>query len=109
MYEFDNEKFKTYDELISHTRHYHHPIVKCRKFANEFVHELDRLQHVREGDAKEVDYRPHKDSHKTKKKDMSPLLPRLVTNIDMIQCSEMQLSKLQFSESPIFVYTVSAA
>ena len=70
---------------------------------------MDKLQHVREGHAKEADYRPHKDSHKTKKKDMSPLLPRLVTNIDMIQCSEMQLSKLQFSESHIFVYSGSAA
>ena len=71
--EYDNEKFKTYDDLIAHTRHvHHHPIVKCRECGKEFIHEKDRLHHVREEHAKEVDYRTHKDSYKTKKKGISP-------------------------------------
>ena len=53
--EYDNEKFKTYDDLIAHTRHvHHHPIVKCRECGKEFIHEKDRLHHVREEHAKEV-------------------------------------------------------
>jgi len=71
--EYDNEKFKTYDDLIAHTRHiHHHPIVKCRECGKEFIHEKDRLHHVREEHAKEVDYRTHKDSYKTTKKGIPP-------------------------------------
>jgi Fe2+ or Zn2+ uptake regulation protein len=66
--EFDKEKFKTYEDLIAHTKHvHHHPIVKCHDCGKEFIHEKDRLHHVREEHEKKEDYRTHKDSYKTKK------------------------------------------
>jgi len=40
---------------------HHHPIVKCRDCGKEFVHEKDRLHHVREEHERKVDYRKHKD------------------------------------------------
>jgi hypothetical protein len=59
--EIDHLKFKTYEELIHHMRliHHHH-IIKCRECAKEFIHEKDRLHHVREQHEKEADYRRHK-------------------------------------------------
>lgn len=66
--EYDHEKFQTYEDLISHTKHvHHHPIVKCRECGKEFIHEKDRLHHVREEHEQKLDYRTHKDSYKTKK------------------------------------------
>ncbi len=59
------EKFKNYDDLISHARHiHHHTILKCNNCGKEFIHEKDRLHHVREENEKKLDYRTHKDEHK---------------------------------------------
>jgi len=65
--EYDHEKFQDYEELIAHTKHIHHPVVKCRECGKEFIHEKDRLHHVREEHEQKLDYRTHKDSYKTKK------------------------------------------
>lgn len=66
--EFDKEKFSTYQDLIAHTKHiHHHPIVKCRDCGKEFIHEKDRLHHVRKEHENKLDYRTHKESYKTKK------------------------------------------
>lgn len=60
--EFDDEKFHSYQELIDHTRHvHHHAILKCDNCGKEFIHEKDRLHHVREEHEKEYDKREHKD------------------------------------------------
>ena len=57
----DQVKFKTHEELISHMRQIHHyPIVKCHDCRKEFIHEKDRLHHVREEHEKKIDYRKHK-------------------------------------------------
>ena len=45
----------------------HHPVVKCRECGKEFIHEKDRLHHVRVEHEQKLDYRTHKDSYKTKK------------------------------------------
>jgi hypothetical protein len=65
--EYDHEKFQNYEELIAHTKHLHHPVVECRECGKEFIHEKDRLHHVREEHEQKLDYRTHKDSYKTKK------------------------------------------
>ena len=52
----------------AHARHVHHDtIVKCNDCGHEFIHEKDRLHHVREEHKQKVDYRIHKDSYTTKK------------------------------------------
>jgi uncharacterized C2H2 Zn-finger protein len=59
--EIDHLKLKTYEELILHMRQiHHHHIIKCRECGKEFIHEKDRLHHVREQHEKEADYRRHK-------------------------------------------------
>jgi len=61
--EIDHYSFKTYEELIAHMRQIHHyPIVKCHDCRKEFIHEKDRLHHVREEHERKVDYRKHKGS-----------------------------------------------
>lgn len=61
--EIDHLKFKTHEELILHMKQiHHHPIIKCRECGKEFIHEKDRLHHVREEHEKKVDYRKHKGS-----------------------------------------------
>ena len=61
--EIDNLKFMTHEELILHMRQiHHHPIIKCRECGKEFIHEKDRLHHVREEHEKKADYRKHKGS-----------------------------------------------
>jgi len=61
--EIDQLKFGTNEELISHMRQIHHyPIVKCHHCRKEFIHEKDRLHHVREEHERKVDYRKHKGS-----------------------------------------------
>ncbi len=68
--EKDNEKFETYEELIAHSRHIHHmTILKCNGCGKEFIHEKDRLHHVREEHEKEMDARVHKNEHRHKKGD----------------------------------------
>ncbi|MDW0137368.1 MAG: C2H2-type zinc finger protein [Nitrososphaeraceae archaeon] len=63
--EIDQLKFKTYEELILHMRQiHHHQILKCRECGKEFIHEKDRLHHVREDHEKKIDYRKHKDSNR---------------------------------------------
>jgi len=58
------EKFESYEELIAHARHIHHyPIVKCHGCGKEFIHEKDRLHHVREEHQQKVDHRTHKWEH----------------------------------------------
>jgi hypothetical protein len=43
------EKFDSYGALIAHARHAHHrTILKCTGCGKEFIHEKDRLHHVRE-------------------------------------------------------------
>ncbi len=70
--EEDGEKFDTYADLIEHTRKiHHHPILKCHKCEKQFLHEKDRLHHVREEHGKAMDARVHKNEHKHKK-DGSP-------------------------------------
>jgi uncharacterized C2H2 Zn-finger protein len=62
--EQDKEKFETYQELIDHSRHVHHiTILKCNGCGKEFIHEKDRLHHVREEHEKELDRREHKDEY----------------------------------------------
>jgi DNA-directed RNA polymerase subunit RPC12/RpoP len=62
------QKFDKYDELVAHARHVHHDtVVKCHDCGKVFIHEKDRLHHVREEHEQKVDYRTHKDSYKTKK------------------------------------------
>jgi hypothetical protein len=64
-----SQKFEKYDELIAHARHFHHhPIVKCHDCGKEFIHEKDRLHHVREEHEKKVDHRTHKWEHVHDKK-----------------------------------------
>lgn len=68
--EEDDEKFETYDDLIEHTRKvHHHPILKCNNCGKEFLHEKDRLHHVREEHEKAMDARVHKNEHRHKKEE----------------------------------------
>jgi DNA-directed RNA polymerase subunit RPC12/RpoP len=63
--EIDDLKFKTHEELILHMKQiHHHQILKCRECGKEFIHEKDRLHHVREDHEKKIDYRKHKDSYR---------------------------------------------
>ena len=62
--EKDDEKFDTYQELVEHARDVHHSfILKCNKCGKQFLHEKDRLHHVREEHEKEMDARVHKSEH----------------------------------------------
>ena len=66
--EEDDQKFDTYEELIEHSREiHHHTILKCHKCEKQFIHEKDRLHHVREEHEKEMDARVHKNEHHHKK------------------------------------------
>ena len=65
--EIDGEKFASEDDLMTHYRTVHHKLVlKCHKCGKEFIHEKDRLHHVREEHEKEMDARVHKSEHKPK-------------------------------------------
>lgn len=67
--EADNEKFGSFSELIEHSRKIHHStILRCSKCGKQFLHEKDRLHHVREEHGKEMDARVHKNDHKHKRK-----------------------------------------
>ncbi len=58
------EKFTEYEDLIAQARHIHqHPIVRCHACGKEFIHEKDRLHHVREENAKKAESREHKNLH----------------------------------------------
>ena len=56
-----NQRFKTYDDLLKHTKEIHkHVIRKCNKCGKQFLNEKDRLHHMKEEKQKEIDYRRHK-------------------------------------------------
>jgi len=56
-----DEKFYKIDDLIAHMKNkHHHPVLKCSKCGKEFLHEKDRLHHVREENEKKVDFRRHR-------------------------------------------------
>ena len=58
-----NEKFKSYDELIYHARHtHHHTIVSCTGCGKEFIHEKDRLHHMRQEHEEKMKDREHHSS-----------------------------------------------
>jgi hypothetical protein len=54
-------RFGSYDELVAHARdaHKRHP-VKCAECGKLFLHEKDRLHHVKEEKERKVDARRHK-------------------------------------------------
>ena len=53
--------------LINHARQmHHHPIVKCNECGREFIHEKDRLHHVREEHEEKIDSREHKNLNERK-------------------------------------------
>lgn len=61
--------FESNEALIDHARQvHHHPIVKCHDCGKEFIHEKDRLHHVREEHEKKTDHRTHKWEHTSNKK-----------------------------------------
>ena len=48
-----DEKFSKVDDLVTHMKNkHHHPVSKCGKCGKEFLHEKDRLHHVREENEK---------------------------------------------------------
>ena len=60
-----HEKFTSYNELIEHMKVIHRSnIIKCHECGKEFLHEKDRLHHIREEKEKEYDHRIHKDEYK---------------------------------------------
>lgn len=47
--EKDGEKFSSYDKFIEHGRKVHRFVVlKCNRCGKQFIHEKDRLHHVRD-------------------------------------------------------------
>jgi uncharacterized C2H2 Zn-finger protein len=65
----DNERFGSFGELVEHSRKIHHStILKCSKCGKQFIHEKDRLHHVREEHGRQMDARVHKNEHKPKHK-----------------------------------------
>ncbi|MGE0389616.1 MAG: hypothetical protein AB7P13_05740 [Candidatus Nitrosocosmicus sp.] len=47
--EKDGEKFSSYEKFIEHGRKIHHCVVlKCNRCGKQFIHEKDRLHHVRD-------------------------------------------------------------
>jgi hypothetical protein len=65
--EIDGEKFDSEDDLMDHYHTAHHKmILQCHKCGKQFIHEKDRLHHVREEHEKEMDARVHKSEHKHK-------------------------------------------
>ncbi len=52
---------------MNHYKTVHHKLIlKCHKCGKEFIHEKDRLHHVREEHEKAMDARVHKSEHKQK-------------------------------------------
>ncbi|HEX7033658.1 MAG TPA: C2H2-type zinc finger protein [Nitrososphaera sp.] len=56
-----NARFGSYDELVQHAREAHgvRPI-KCGNCGRLFLHEKDRLHHVKEEKEKKIDARRHR-------------------------------------------------
>ena len=56
-----HEKYGSYDEMVKHARESHkRHVLKCTSCGKQFLHEKDRLHHVREENEKKVDFRRHK-------------------------------------------------
>lgn len=54
-------RFPSYEEMVQHAKDTHgHHVVKCAYCGKQFLHEKDRLHHVREENEKKVDARRHK-------------------------------------------------
>jgi uncharacterized protein with PIN domain len=55
-----HEKFNNVDNLIEHMKNVHRQsVLKCHKCGKEFLHEKDRLHHVREENERKTDARRH--------------------------------------------------
>jgi len=47
--EYCKEKMDSYEDLITHSRQVHHKTIsKCPTCGKQFIHEKDRLHHVRQ-------------------------------------------------------------
>ncbi len=54
-------RFKEYDELVEHARDAHkRHVVKCSSCGKLFLHEKDRLRHVKEEKERKIDERRHR-------------------------------------------------
>lgn len=54
-------RFSSYEELVHHARDAHkHHITKCSECGKLFLHEKDRLHHVKEERERKADIRRHK-------------------------------------------------
>jgi len=55
-----HEKFNKVDDLIEHMKNVHRQsVLKCHKCGKEFLHEKDRLHHVRKENERKADARRH--------------------------------------------------
>jgi uncharacterized Zn finger protein len=58
-------RFENYDDLIKHAREvHHHAIVRCQDCGKEFIHEKDRLHHVRQEHVKKTRFRENKNLYR---------------------------------------------
>ncbi len=54
-------RFKEYDQLVEHARDAHkRHVVKCSSCGKLFLHEKDRLRHVKEEKERKIDERRHR-------------------------------------------------
>ncbi len=55
------EKYNKVDDLIQHMKSVHHQsVLKCHNCGMEFLHEKERLHHVREENERKADARRHR-------------------------------------------------
>lgn len=55
------EKYNKLEDLIQHMKNVHHQaVLKCRNCGMEFLHEKERLHHVREENERKADARRHR-------------------------------------------------
>jgi hypothetical protein len=56
-----SQKYNKLDDLIQHVKNVHHvTVLKCRNCGMEFLHEKERLHHVREENERKADARRHR-------------------------------------------------
>ncbi len=54
-------RFKDYDDLVGHAQEAHERhVVKCSSCGKLFLHEKDRLRHVKEEKERKIDERRHR-------------------------------------------------
>lgn len=54
-------RFESYDQLVVHAKEAHkHHVVKCSFCGKQFLHEKERLHHVKDEKEKKLDARKHK-------------------------------------------------